>query len=47
MLLMGKLSEGYLTGTMDRWNNAKQAELGDRVKHGVGCGCDIAEVTTE
>lgn len=25
---------GYLTGTVDRWNDAKQAELADRVKHG-------------
>lgn len=24
---------GYLTGTTDRWNNAKKAELKDRVKH--------------
>ena len=24
---------GYLTGTIDSWNNAKQAELRDRVKH--------------
>ena len=24
---------GYLVGTVDRWNNAKQAELRDRVKH--------------
>lgn len=24
---------GYLVGTTDRWNNAKRAELGDRVKH--------------
>lgn len=24
---------GYLTGTVDRWNNAKRAELADRVKH--------------
>jgi len=24
---------GYLTGTVDRWNNAKKAELSDRVKH--------------
>ena len=24
---------GYLVGTTDRWNNAKQAELNDRVKH--------------
>jgi hypothetical protein len=26
---------GYLVGTTDRFNNAKQAELHDRVKHGV------------
>ena len=25
---------GYLTGTVGRWNNAKQAELNDRAKHG-------------
>ncbi len=24
---------GYLVGTIDRWNNAKKAELADRVKH--------------
>ena len=24
---------GYLVGTVDRWNNAKKAELHDRVKH--------------
>lgn len=24
---------GYLTGTVDRWNDAKRAELRDRVKH--------------
>lgn len=24
---------GYLTGTIDRWNNAKHAEEHDRVKH--------------
>ena len=24
---------GYLTGTVDCWNNAKKAELRDRVKH--------------
>ena len=24
---------GYLVGSMDRWNNAKQAEEKDRVKH--------------
>lgn len=26
---------GYLVGTLDRWNNAKQAEERDRVKHGL------------
>lgn len=26
---------GYLVGTMDRWNNAKQAEAHDRVKHAI------------
>ena len=26
---------GYLVGTVDRWNNGKQAELYDRVKHSV------------
>jgi anaerobic ribonucleoside-triphosphate reductase len=25
---------GYLVGTLDRFNNAKFAEVGDRVKHG-------------
>ena len=25
----------YLVGTVDRWNNAKRAELKDRVKHGM------------
>jgi ribonucleoside-triphosphate reductase len=29
---------GYLVGTLDRWNNAKQAEERDRVKHGTGNG---------
>ena len=24
---------GYLVGTTDRWNDAKKAELKDRVKH--------------
>ena len=24
---------GYLVGTTDRWNEAKKAELKDRVKH--------------
>lgn len=26
---------GYLVGTLDRFNNAKRAEVEDRVKHGV------------
>ncbi len=26
---------GYLVGTIDRWNDAKQAEERDRVKHGL------------
>lgn len=32
---------GYLVGTLDRFNNAKFAEVQDRVKHslGTGCGC--------
>jgi len=29
---------GYLVGTTDRFNNAKLAEVHDRVKH-MGCGC--------
>ena len=27
---------GYLTGTLDKWNNAKRAEERDRVKHWTG-----------
>jgi anaerobic ribonucleoside-triphosphate reductase len=26
---------GYLTGTVDRWNNAKRAEEHDRVNHSI------------
>ena len=26
---------GYLVGTVDRWNDAKKAELNDRIKHTV------------
>ena len=26
---------GYLTGSLDRWNNAKAAEERERVKHGL------------
>lgn len=28
---------GYLVGTVDRFNNAKRAEVEDRVKHSVCC----------
>ena len=45
---------GYLTGTLDKWNNAKRAEERDRVKHALrnegaacggneGCGCAANE----
>lgn len=27
---------GYLVGTLDRFNDAKLAEVNDRVKHGIG-----------
>ena len=30
-----KLGQGYLVGTMDKWNDAKRAEERDRVKHGL------------
>lgn len=26
---------GYLVGAMNKWNDAKRAEEGDRVKHGL------------
>ncbi len=29
---------GYLVGTLDRFNNAKKAEVNDRVKHSLGTG---------
>lgn len=29
---------GYLAGSLERFNNAKRAEEGDRVKHGVPVG---------
>lgn len=31
---------GYLVGTLDRFNDGKRAEEHDRVKHGLGCGCN-------
>ncbi|MEE0763118.1 MAG: anaerobic ribonucleoside-triphosphate reductase [Acutalibacteraceae bacterium] len=35
---------GYLVGTVDRFNNAKKAEVNDRVKHSVGCSCSMEEI---
>ncbi|MEG1614990.1 MAG: anaerobic ribonucleoside-triphosphate reductase, partial [Oscillospiraceae bacterium] len=29
---------GYLVGTLDRFNDAKFAEVNDRVKHSIGTG---------
>lgn len=29
---------GYLVGTLDRFNDAKYAEVNDRVKHTIGTG---------
>lgn len=34
---------GYLVGTLDRFNNAKYAEVMDRVKHSMGTGCGCME----
>lgn len=35
---------GYLVGTVDRFNNAKRAEVDDRVKHQVSACCSIEEI---
>ena len=35
---------GYLVGTVDRFNNAKRAEVEDRVKHSIDCGCSLEEI---
>ena len=37
---------GYLVGTVDRFNNAKRAEVEDRVKHSVPCTecCSVDEI---
>ena len=37
---------GYLVGTVDRFNNAKRAEVEDRVKHDVPCTecCSVDEI---
>lgn len=34
---------GYLVGTVDRFNNAKKAEVRDRVKHSLGTGSGTME----
>ena len=34
---------GYLVGTLDKFNNAKFAEVNDRVKHSLGTGCGNME----
>ena len=34
---------GYLVGPVDRFNNAKKAEVRDRVKHSLGTGCGTME----
>ena len=31
---------GYLVGTLDRFNDAKRAEVNDRVKHGLESGME-------
>ena len=38
---------GYLVGTLDRFNNAKRAEVEDRVKHNIGESIDMSELTDE
>ena len=35
---------GYLVGTVDRFNDAKRAEVQDRVKHTLDCGCSLEEI---
>ena len=35
---------GYLVGTVDRFNDAKRAEVQDRVKHSLDCGCSLEEI---
>lgn len=34
---------GYLVGTLDRFNDAKRAEVEDRVKHSISTGCGEME----
>ena len=35
---------GYLVGTIDRFNDAKRAEVEDRDKHTIDCGCSLEEI---
>ena len=35
---------GYLVGTVDRFNDAKRAEVEDRVKHTLDCGCSLEQI---
>ena len=35
---------GYLVGTVDRFIDAKRAEVQDRVKHSIDCGCSLEEI---
>ena len=35
---------GYLVGTVDRFNDAKRAEVQDRVKHTIDCGCSLEQI---
>ncbi len=36
---------GYLVGTVDRFNNAKRAEVEDRIKHSLACeSCSMEEI---
>ena len=35
-----RLITGYLVGTMEQWNNAKAAEVADRVKHCLNTGME-------
>jgi hypothetical protein len=35
---------GYLVGTLDRFNDAKRAEVEDRVKHGLGDAVNIEDL---
>ena len=38
---------GYLTGTLDKWNNAKRAEERDRVKHDLNAQCTMQNAQCE